>query len=301
MGARWKCYSSQIGIVFYDARDAYIFLPPVMENTYMPRSTGAPKAAAVPYPYQNGEVNTAMFAPMLNMTGSYLNIFIKGVDSALVKRWLLYGEKPVTSTMIYTTGTQQGTWNVLSDGSLDLVGEDGRIAGDLGHPYVDLANVSYSFYNGSLFFRFSLRGVIPNRITSTHVGSIWYQVLFDVDLDSSTGFQWSNKFTPDYILEYYVQFDASSKTAKAGSSLLKYSGSGTDWSWTPIGYTQRFGPEPIIAGGIGQDFFVLTCDYQDISVSKGSTVQFFARSGILYDGKVYNDPVPDNGAVSITL
>jgi hypothetical protein len=45
----------------------------------------------------------------------------------------------------------------------------------------------------------------------------------------------------------------------------------------------------------------LTCEYQDISVSKGSTVQFFARSGILYDGKVYNDPVPDKGIISIVL
>jgi hypothetical protein len=182
-----------------------------------------------------------------------------------------------------------------------LVGEDGKTAGDLGQPYVDLANVTYRFYNGSLFFRFSLSGDIPNRITTTHVTSIWYQVLLDSDSDSSTGFQWSNNFTPDYILELYVTFDTSSKVAKAGSSLLKYSGSGADWSWTPVAYTQRFGPEPMIAGGVGQNFFVLTCEYQDISVSRGSTVQFFARSGILYDGRVYNDPVPDKGVISITL
>jgi hypothetical protein len=126
-------------------------------------------------------------------------------------------------------------------------------------------------------------------------------VLLDVDSDSSTGFRWSNNFTPDYILEFYVQFDASSKTAKAESSLLKYSGTGTDWSWTSIRYTEKFGSEPIITGGVGQDSFVLACEYQDISASKGSTVQFFARSGILYGGKVYNDPVPDEGTVKITL
>jgi len=297
----WKCYPSQIGIVFYDVRDAYIFLPPIMQSTYMPRSEEIPRAAAVPYPYQNGEVNTAMFSPMLNITGSYLNAFIRGVGSTQIKAWLLYGEKPAAMTTTYTTWTQEGAWNVLSDGSLDLIGEDGKIAGDLGQPYVDLANVSYSFYNGSLFFRFSLHGEIPNRITTTHVTSIWYQVLLDVDSDSRTGFRWSRNFTPDYILQFYVEFDASSKTAKAGSLLLKYSGSGADFSWTPTVYTQRFGAEPLIAGGVGQDFFILTCEYQDISVSKGSTVQFFARSGILYDGKVYNDPVPDEGIISIVL
>jgi len=300
----WKCYPSQIGIVFRDVRDSYIFLPPVMQSTYMPRSELIPGAVAVPYPYQSGEVNTAMLIPMLNITGSYLNAFSKGVDSAQVRASMLYGEKPatVTTTTVYATWTQkEGARNALSDGALDLVGEDGNTAGDLGQPYVDLANVTYRFYNGSLFFRFSMRGDIPNRITTSHVASIWYQVLLDVDSDSSTGFRWSNSFTPDYILEFYVQFDASSKTAKAESSLLKYSGTGTDWSWTPIGYTQRFGAEPLIRGGVGQDFFILTCEYQDISVPKGSTVQFFPRSGILYDGKAYNDPVPDEGIVSIVL
>jgi hypothetical protein len=287
--------------VFYDVRDAYIFLPPVMQSAYMPRSEEIPRAVLVPYPYQSAEVNTAMFSPMLNITGSYLNTFIRGVDSKQIKAWLLYGEKPATITTTYTTWTQQAAWNVLSDGSLNLIGEDGKIEGDLGQPYVDLANVSYSSYNGSLFFRFSLRGEIPNRITTTHVASIWYQVLLDVDSDSSTGFRWSNNFTPDYILEFYVEFNASSKTAVAHSFLLKYSGIGTDWSWTPIGFTQRFGREPIIDGGVGQDFFVMTCEYQDILVSEGSTVQLFARSGILYDGKVYNDPVPDKGTLTIAL
>jgi hypothetical protein len=102
----WKCYSSQIGIVFRDVRDSYIFLPPVMQGTYMPRSELIPGAAAVPYPYQNGEVNTAMFIPLLNITGSYLNAFSKGVDSAQVKAWMLYGEKPATVTATtYTAWT----------------------------------------------------------------------------------------------------------------------------------------------------------------------------------------------------
>lgn len=224
-----------------------------------------------------------------------------GIGGAQVKQWLLYGENPTAITVTYTTWTPPAAWNVLSDGSLDLISEDGEISGDLGQAYADVANVSYSFYNGSLFFRFSLHGEIPNKITTTHVSSVWYQVFLDVNSDSSTGYHWSNDFTPDYMLEFSVTFDSSSKTAKAESSLLKYSGTGTDWSWTSIRYTQRFGSEVIITGGVGQDFFVLTCEYQDISASKGSTAQFFARSGILYGSKVYNDPIPDEGTVKITL
>lgn len=203
-------------------------------------------------------------------------------------------DQTMTEAVSYTA--QGPVWKVISDGSLDLIGQDGKILGDLGQPYVDLANVSYSLYNESLFFRFSLHGEIPNSIAGTHVASIWYQVLLDVDSNPSTGYRWSSAFGADYYLQFYVTFDTSSKTAKAESSLQKYSGTGTDWSWTPTGYTPH-----IIAGGLGQDFFVLTCGYQDISLSKGSTVEFFARSGMLYDGKVYNDYVPDEGIVSIVL
>jgi hypothetical protein len=203
-------------------------------------------------------------------------------------------DQAMTEAMSYTT--QGPVWKVVSDGSLDLFGQDGKIAGDLGQAYVDVADVSYSFYNGSLFFRFSLRGEIPNSIVGTHVASIWYQVLLDADSNPSTGYRWRNDFGPDYFLQFYVTFDASSKTAKAESSLQKYSGTGTDWSWTPTGYNP-----PIIAGGVGENSFALTCEYQDISVSKGSSVELFARSGILYDGKVYNDRVPDEGIVSIVL
>jgi thiol-disulfide isomerase/thioredoxin len=203
-------------------------------------------------------------------------------------------DEATTEPQGYTTQGQ--VWKVISNEPLDLIGQDGKIVGDLGQPYVDLANVSYSLYNGSLFFRFSLHGEIPNTMTSIHVDSIWYQVLLDVDSNASTGYRWSSDFGADYILMFHVTYDPASKTAKAESSLQKYSGTGTDWSWTPTGYTP-----PIIAGGVGQDSFVLTCEYQDISVSKGSAVLFFARSGILYDGKVYNDYVPEYGIVSVVL
>jgi hypothetical protein len=85
------------------------------------------------------------------------------------------------------------------------------------------------------------------------------------------------------------------------SCILKYSGTGSDWNWTPIETTERSGNDATLAGGIGQDFLILNCEYQDISVSKGSTIQFFARSGILCDDKVYNDPVPDEDTVRVVL
>jgi hypothetical protein len=36
-------------------------------------------------------------------------------------------------------------------------------------------------------------------------------------------------------------------------------------------------------------------------VSSGSTIRFFARSGINYDNQVYNDPVPDSGTVTAKI
>jgi hypothetical protein len=190
-------------------------------------------------------------------------------------------------------------WNVLSDGLHDLVDERGGIAGDLGRRYVDLAGLNYSFSGDSLYFRFSLQDKIPNDGTDSRVESIWYQVLFDVDSDSNTGFHWSRDFTPDYILQLYVKFDPLSRWVE--SYVMKYSGKGSDWSWTSEHETERFGSDATLAGGIGNDLFILACRYGDISVSRGSTIRFFGRSGILYDSKVYNDPVPSRGTVTLTL
>jgi len=205
------------------------------------------------------------------------------------------------SARTFVTSTEGVVWNVLSDGSLDLTGEGGKVAGDIEQPYVDLADFSYGFSGGLVYFRFVLRGKIANEVTTTRVDSIWYQVLIDVDSDSSTGYLWSKDFAPDYILQLSVDFDAWSKTVRAYSYVRKYFGTGRDWSWTSIRITGRFGSEATVAGGIGQDFFVLACRHQDISASKGSTLKFFARSGILYDNKVYNDPVPDSGTVTVTV
>ena len=66
-----------------------------------------------------------------------------------------------------------------------------------------------------------------------------------------------------------------------------------------IGTTERLGNDATLAGGIEENFFVVSCTFEDVSVSKGSSVAFFARSGILYDDRVYNDPVPDMSFIRI--
>lgn len=193
--------------------------------------------------------------------------------------------------------SSSSSWSVVSDGSLDLMDQSGKIVGDLGQPYADMASLSYS-YNGSLFFRFSLHGDIPNSVGSPHVTDFWYQVLLDTDLNPSTGylsFGYSG-FTPDYILLFHVVFNKTSNSVEVYSPLWKYSGTGTDWNWQQVGTVSV-----IITGGVGQDFVILTCKYQDLSVSKGTTVQFMGRCGLRYDGQVYNDQVPDQGTVKITL
>ena len=298
---RWKVTPFQIGIVFDLVRDAYIFLPPVLQNQYIPTGKETPSEAIVPYPYQTGEVNTKMFTPMYNITGNYMNRFRIGVDTTQMKQWILYKTRPPIDTTPLVKWSYQGPWTVIPDGSKDLMDQNGNHVGDLGQPYVDLSNVSYSYSNGSLFFRFSLHGGIPSQVTR-NVTSIWYQVLLDSDSDSGTGYDYgSRNFTPDYILMLYVSYDQPTNTVSTSSELLKHCGDSSDWCWTEVGFTQHFAKTPLIMGGVGTDSFVLTCDYQDISASSGSTIQFFARTGIMYNGQVYNDPAPDDGTISLTL
>lgn len=204
---------------------------------------------------------------------------------------------PVFSSEIVSYTSQQvqaSSWIVISDGSHDLIDQNGKMVGDLGQPYADVASFSY-MYNGSFFFRFSLYGNIPSSVASNHVTGVWYQVLLDTDLNPSTGYSYSSDFTPDYVLMFHVVFNMTSNMVEVDSSLWKYSGTGTDWAWVQVG------EEPVLAGGVGRDFVLLTCIYQDLSVSTGSTIQLLARSGLRYDGQVYNDPVPDQGTIKITL
>lgn len=297
----WKCYALQIGIVYFDARDGYIFLPPIIQNTYIPRDRDPPKFAAVPYPYQSGEVNKGMLYPLLNITGSNLSSFIRGVDSKQIKQWVIYGEKFDIVSITYRRRAPVVSWTTTSDGPGDLIDENGKTMGDLGQAYVDITSFSYGCVNESVYFRFTLNDKIPNQFMAASVGGIWYQVLLDVDFNPNTGYQMRSDFTPDFMLEFSIVFSTETRTVRPIFHVLRYSGSGKDWSWTPIGSTTGFGIDAVIEGGVGYSFFVVACKYQDISVSRGSTVRFYARSGIRYEGKVYNDIVPDKDTLTLIL
>jgi hypothetical protein len=89
----WKVYSKQLEIVYPLVQDAYIFIPPLLQNQWIPDGS-IPKEVAVRYPYQTGEVNTRMFAPMCNISAAYLYQYEQGVATAQMKQWILYKIKP---------------------------------------------------------------------------------------------------------------------------------------------------------------------------------------------------------------
>ena len=214
------------------------------------------------------------------------------------KGTILSGEQPTISrslSAIAASLPQGMSWNTLSDAKGDLSDQNGRTVGDLGLPYLDITNLADGFVGESLYFRFDLNGKIPSQIDTTHVSRIWYSVLVDVNPDSRTGYQWGSDFTPDYVLNV----DITSRThGILYSSIWKYAGNGSSWSWTNFDYNTQ---QAVVVGGSGHDSFVLSCRYGDISASGGSKIRLFARSGIMYEGKVYNDLVPDKGTLTVTL
>lgn len=192
-------------------------------------------------------------------------------------------------------------WEVAPDGPIQLVGQYGPIGGDLEQRYVNLVDVNYTSSSHSLYYRFDVGDKIPSETVGPHVDSIWYQVLLDVDSDSSTGYHWSKDFTPDYILQLFMKFDASSGSSQASFQVMKHSGRASEFTWNVIDDTMRFGGDTTLAGGAGQHFLILTCNNQDIAVSNGSRIRFFARSCVSYDGSGYCDLVPDEGSVTMTV
>jgi hypothetical protein len=243
--------------------------------------------------YEGHFVTGDFFFAIYNMTEEDIsNMFSPGVASSTARGWLLHS----TSTTSVTPATiREGKWNNLTDGSHDVLSESGAVMGDLGQPYVDIASVQYSCSRGSLYAHFDLNGRIPRSGNGT-VTAIWYQVLIDVDSKYATGVVWDDYFTPDYMLEYYIKFDATTGTTKAYPIVLKYSGNGTDWTkWAEIQ------SNAVVEGGLGSDYLTIGCGYGDVDISKGSHVTLLFRSGIVYKGIVYNDPVPDNGPIMVVL
>lgn len=193
------------------------------------------------------------------------------------------GQPSTTSTL-----TLPSSWTVFPDASSDLVDKNGKVVGDLGQPYADVTSVSGGVYDGAIFFRFVLHGPIPNNVSDTRVTIVEYQVLLDADQNPNTGYQgWRTElnYAPDHILLYQVSFDNPTRTAQTQLQLLKYSGDGKSWNWTPIEGSL------MVEGGVGQDFVVITCRFQDLSLpSSGPSVDFIGRSMLVYDGETYNDP-----------
>jgi len=260
-----------------------IFKPPVNQHRYL--------AIRLYYRFITGD----FFFTLGDLTEEDIyNKFLPGPVSSTVKDWLLYAK---STTSIAASTIQEGKWSTLTDGLLDVYGENGSLVGDLGRPYVDVANVSYSCTGESIYVRFGLNAKIPQSVKVGEVTAIWYQVLIDVDPGRNTGAIWDDYFAPDYMLEFYVRFDGSSGTAKASAFVLKYSGNGTDWTkWTEIESSSA-----TVEGGLGSDSLTIRCGYRDIGVAKGSQVVLIFRSGILYEGNVYNDPDPDAGPISLIL
>lgn len=91
----WKIAWSQLQIPYPLVRDMYIFIPPILQNEWVPFGVEvAPNKAAVPYPYQSGEVNMKMFVPIYNITGPYLDRFVSGIATEQMKQWILYKTSP---------------------------------------------------------------------------------------------------------------------------------------------------------------------------------------------------------------
>jgi hypothetical protein len=295
----WRVYQDQIGIAFYLVRDAYVVIPPALQSDFIPKARVAPKAAIVPFVFQDGEENVKMYAQMYNITGTYLSQFEKGVSTDRMKQWILYKTNPpAAAPLVLESWSYAGSWAETQGGPQGLVDSQGTAVGDLGQSYADLAKLSYAYSDGYLLFRFDLKAKIPT-LAPSHVTSIWYQVL--MDSNSDTGYRWSADFAPAYMITFMIQYDTSANTLSASTVLSRHCGSSTDWCWDQIAFTQHYGVTPLVLGGVGQNYFVLTCNYHDIGAAQGSTVQFFGRSGIRYDDQVYNAYIPVSGTISLKV
>lgn len=231
------------------------------------------------------------------LNGRWFGSYVDDVTSELAAIQLSPG--PGSVIRYDWVKVEEQPWMLVQDPALDLVASNGQTVGDLGQRYVDLASVGYRFSSRSAYVRFGTFGPIPSNRPSPRVANIWYQVIADINPD--TGYLWSNDFTPEYILEFGVNYNVSSSTPSIYSQVVKYSGTGKDWRWSLVQDTQRTGTAATLVGGVGYDFFVLTLRYDQISVAVGSTIKGLARSGIRYDGQTYNDNVPDRGYPSVQV
>ena len=120
---------------------------------------------------------------------------------------------PIVDTSVVIDGNATD-WNSLT--SFDSDPND--IAND-NQNVIDWSSASVAHSDTNVYFLYENHGVI-NADGSTFVPWGW-QVYIDSDSNPSTGFQYSGVIGADYIIE--------------GSSVQRYSGTGSNWSWDAMG------------------------------------------------------------------
>lgn len=296
----WRMFRFHIGISFYLVNDGYIYIPPVIQNDFVPTEHEVPKTAVVTMSFKNGETNTKMMIPMYNITGSYLRQFEKGVSTAQVKQWILYKVQPPTVPVTYEKWNYEGPWLEAQGDAGGLLDQQHKAVGTFGQTYVDLAKLSYADSGGLMTFRFDFKGTVPEQVPA-HVTSYWYQVALDTDANPNTGYHWASDLGAEYMLAVMIQYDSTTKTTGGWQVLYEHCGGSSDWCWARVGATQRFGITPVAAGGPGYNYIVLVLDNQDLGVTHGAVVKLVARTGIMYDDQIYNDYIPLSGTLRLSV
>ena len=120
---------------------------------------------------------------------------------------------PIVSTTVIVDGNASD-WNAL----VAFANDPDDVANN-NQNVIDWNSVSVAHSDSDVYFLYKNHGII-NEDGSTFIPWGW-QVYIDSDSNPSTGFQYSAVVGADYIIE--------------GSSIQRYSGTGTNWSWDTVG------------------------------------------------------------------
>ncbi len=121
---------------------------------------------------------------------------------------------PVTNMSIVLDGND-ADWNELTSYAAD----SDDVANDSTN-IIDWDRVAIAHSDDTLYFLYKNHGVISSDTSSAFIPWGW-QAFIDSDSNPNTGFQFSSSVGADYIIE--------------GGIVERYTGSGSNWSWEPIG------------------------------------------------------------------
>ena len=121
---------------------------------------------------------------------------------------------PVVDSSIVLDGNS-ADWNSLTV----FPNDPDEIANDALN-VIDWDNTSIAHSDDNVYFLYKNHSPINSTSSSTFIPWGW-QVFIDSDNNPTTGFQYSNVVGADYIIE--------------GTTIERYSGTGTNWSWDVIG------------------------------------------------------------------